>query len=113
MKNSITAKRPDGPAISARTKGRCYAIRNATADEAELLIYQDIGFWGMDSAQFARDLATITAATINVRINSNGGDVFAGIAIYNSLINHGARIVVYVDGIAASIASVIAMAGDE
>ena len=50
---------------------------------------------------------------INVRINSPGGDVFDGMAIYNTLKRHPARIVVDVDGLAASIASVIAMAGDE
>lgn len=50
---------------------------------------------------------------INVHINSGGGSVFGGIAIYNILKRHNAEIVVYVEGLAASIASVIAMAGDK
>jgi ATP-dependent Clp protease, protease subunit len=50
---------------------------------------------------------------VNLRTNSPGGSVFAGVAIYNTLTRHPARIEVDVDGVAASIASVIAMAGDE
>jgi ATP-dependent Clp protease protease subunit len=51
--------------------------------------------------------------TIDVRINSGGGDVFDGLAIYRQLVEHQARVIAHVDGLAASIASVIAMAGDE
>lgn len=50
---------------------------------------------------------------INIHINSCGGDVFEGLAIYNLLKEHMAKKIVYIDGIAASIASVIAMVGDE
>ncbi|MDF1511985.1 Clp protease ClpP, partial [Robertmurraya sp. DFI.2.37] len=50
---------------------------------------------------------------INLYINSPGGSVFEGITIHNMLKRHNARIIVHVDGVAASIASVIAMAGDE
>lgn len=52
------------------------------------------------------------AESIVVNINSNGGDVFSGVAIYNMLKRHPAKMIVNIDGIAASIASVIAMAGD-
>jgi ATP-dependent protease ClpP protease subunit len=52
-------------------------------------------------------------AELTLRINSPGGSVFDGVAIYNALKRHDAAITVWVDGIAASIASVIAMAGDE
>ena len=55
----------------------------------------------------------ITAGTINVRINSPGGNVFDGVAIANAIKSHPAKTVVYIDGIAASIASIIALAGDE
>ncbi|SUC26316.1 ATP-dependent Clp protease proteolytic subunit 1 [Providencia rustigianii] len=50
---------------------------------------------------------------INLHIHSPGGEVFEGIAIYNQLKNHNASITVYIDGLAASMASVIAMVGDE
>lgn len=84
------------------------------ADEATVFIYDEIGgTFGVDAQTFAEDLGEIDAKLINVRINSPGGSLFDGIAIYNSLLAHQARIVVYVDALAASIASVIAMAGDE
>ncbi|MDS1578729.1 head maturation protease, ClpP-related, partial [Escherichia coli] len=63
--------------------------------------------------QFVSDLNALGNINhINLHINSPGGDVFEGIAIFNALKNHGASITVYVDGVAASMASVIAMAGD-
>lgn len=90
----------------------------ADSKSAEILIYDEIGFsfWGesITAKQFVRDLADLgDVDTITVRINSPGGDVFDGVAIYNALRNHDARIVVQIDGIAASIASLIAMAGNE
>lgn len=83
--------------------------------EAELLIYGYIGGWmdGVSAESIVEQLGAITAGVINVRINSDGGAVTDGLAIYNALRRHAARKVVTVDGIAASIASLIAMAGDE
>jgi ATP-dependent protease ClpP protease subunit len=82
----------------------------------EILIYSDIGpeEWGGVSAKGIKaQLDTMRdAAQITVRINSPGGDVFDGFAIYNLLAEHPAAITVKVDGMAASAASVIAMAGD-
>lgn len=85
----------------------------------EILIYADIGpdYWGDGSSVSAKavkaQLDKMTdAAEITVRINSPGGDVFDGFAIYNLLAQHPAKIRVKVDGWAASAASVIAMAGD-
>ena len=66
----------------------------------------------MDAKQFVKDLAGVTAKSIRLRMNSPGGNVFDGIAIYNALKNHPATVNVEVDGLAASIASIIAMAGD-
>ncbi|EGD24662.1 head maturation protease, ClpP-related [Prescottella equi] len=82
---------------------------------AELLIYDVIGsYWRETSAQaIAEQIKDITADEITVRINSPGGSAFDGIAIMNALRAHNARVVVHVDGLAASAASVIAMAGDE
>ncbi|PDY62228.1 Clp protease ClpP [Bacillus cereus] len=54
-----------------------------------------------------------SANVININLNSPGGDVFDGIAIYNQLKNHPAKIIINVDGLAASAASIIAMAADE
>lgn len=85
---------------------------------AEVLIYGPIGEdWygnGVTAKQFRDDLkAAGDVSEIVVRVNSPGGEVFDGIAIYNELRAHKARKIVQVDGYAASIATVIAMAGDE
>ncbi|MEU2402807.1 head maturation protease, ClpP-related [Streptomyces rubiginosohelvolus] len=109
--------RPDRLAARAQVRadaGRAwYEIRNAAADEAEVLIYDDIGGWfGATADVFVRELAAVTAPNLRVRINSPGGSVFEGIAIANAIRLHPANVTVQVDGIAASIASVIAMAGD-
>lgn len=81
--------------------------------DTEVWIYDEIGGWGVTSQDFARELREIDSDTITLRLNSPGGEVYAGIAIMNSLIDHPARVVVKIDALAASIASVIAMAGDE
>lgn len=82
-------------------------------NDADIYIYDEIGFWGVTAKQFVSDLNALGDIThISLHINSPGGDVFEGIAIFNALKSHGATITVYVDGVAASMASVIAMAGD-
>ncbi len=77
-----------------------------------VLLYGDIG-GDVDSGSIARELmeAEATYNGIDVRINSVGGEVYAGIAIFNALRNSKADIRIYVDGIAASMASVIALCG--
>lgn len=93
---------------------------SAKSGGGEILIYDDIGpSWaGMIGAEwFAEQLKAIEQQaghldTLDVRINSYGGDVFEGLGIYNTLKNHRAKVTMRVDGIAASIASVIMMAGD-
>jgi len=84
----------------------------AKANETEISIYDEIGWFGVTASQFTRELALISTPAINLHLNSPGGDVFDGIAIYNALKAHKATVNVVVDSIAASIASVIAMAGD-
>ena len=83
---------------------------------AEVLIYGDIGaeefFGGIGAEEIYHELKALKNEDILLRINSNGGDVFEGLAIYNHLKDYGGRVDVVVDGLAASAASVIAMAGD-
>lgn len=98
----------------ARPRARWFRIENAAeSDSAEIYIYDAIHWFGVDVNELVDQLRRTKASTLHVRINSPGGDVFDGVAIYNALIRHDARVVVHVDGLAASIASVIAMAGDE
>jgi ATP-dependent Clp protease protease subunit len=89
----------------------------AKGTRGEIWLYDQIGasFWGdgITANEFRKELAALgKVSTINVRINSPGGDVFDGFAIYNQLVQHPAEIEVDVDGVAASIASIIAMAGN-
>ena len=79
---------------------------------AEVMIYGEIG-WEVTAKEFVKELTALEADQINVHINSVGGDVFDGVAIYNCLRLHPADVTVIVDGIAASAASFIAQAGDE
>jgi ATP-dependent Clp endopeptidase proteolytic subunit ClpP len=91
-----------------------YSMRAMARGSVEILLYDEIGAWGISAKQFALDLAACgDVSQINLRIHSPGGDVFAGMAIYNTLKAHPARLDVYIDGLAASMASVIAMAGDK
>lgn len=78
---------------------------------AELLLYDEIGFWGIWAVDVAAVLSTVSGP-LHVKINSPGGDVFDGIAIYNMLADYPDQVTVTVDSLAASAASFIAMAGD-
>ena len=92
---------------------RWYEFR-AQAKGAEIVIYDEIGAFGIPAKAFLDELKALGPVTeLTVRINSPGGSVFDGIAIYNALKRHDAAITVWIDGIAASIASMMAMAGDE
>lgn len=102
----------------AKNKKDNFKIRNKSATKAEIIIYAPIGdSWYEDSVsakRFSDELKDLpdTVNEIDLRLNSPGGDVFDGIAIYNRLKQHKAKINVYIDGLAASIASIIALAGD-
>lgn len=88
-----------------------FQIENST-DSADILLYDDIGQYGITAKDFISELSNVKASNINVRINSRGGEVYDGFAIYQALKSHPANVNVTVDSLAASIASVIAMAGD-
>lgn len=92
-------------------------IRAASEDDKSISIYDQIGeSWdgsGMTTKRMAGILRNIGAKDITVNINSPGGDFFEGVAIYNMLRQHQAKVTVNVMGLAASAASIIAMAGDE
>jgi ATP-dependent protease ClpP protease subunit len=109
-----------GRAISRRPQNRgggdWWKIGNADGERAEVFIYGFIGDdWAdedVTAASFTKTLRAITAPAIDLRVNSPGGHVFDGIAIYTALLEHPATIDVSVDGVAASAASFVSMAGD-
>ena len=96
-----------------------WKIINKADDSAEILIYEQIGksYWddsGVGAKQFAEDLKGLSVKGIknlDVGINSPGGSVFEGLAIYNMLVNFPGIVNTRIDGIAASISSVVFMAG--
>src|SRR5688572_9757277 len=99
-------------------KRQWFDIQNK-GDEAEIFIYAEIGqsFWSesVSAADFKRQLMALkgSVTSVKVRINSPGGSVFDGVTIYNLLRSFPASIETQVDGLAASVASVIALAGDK
>lgn len=107
--------------ISNRQRGRFDVIAKADADEATIYLYDMIvstddeaEWWGGISPQsFVKALTEITAGTIHLRVNSPGGSVFAARAMEQAIREHKSRIVVHVDGLAASAASFLIMAADE
>jgi ATP-dependent Clp protease, protease subunit len=90
-----------------------YAIR-ARAGGAEIAIYDEIGAYGVSAKGFLAELGALPEGTpIDLRLNSPGGSVFDAVAIHNALKRHEGPVTVWIDGIAASAASYVAMAGDE
>jgi ATP-dependent Clp endopeptidase proteolytic subunit ClpP len=98
-------------------KRNFYSIRSQTTDAGvtvEVRIYDEIGFWGVTAKDFIQELdaAANNAASIVVAINSPGGDVFDALAIYNALRRYESKVTTRVDGVAASAASIVFLAGD-
>ncbi|PWJ17591.1 head maturation protease, ClpP-related [Jannaschia seohaensis] len=90
-----------------------YAIR-ARGTGAEVAIYDEIGAYGVSAKGFLAELGALPEGTpIDLRLNSPGGSVFDAVAIHNAIKRHEGTVTVWIDGIAASAASYIAMAGDE
>ena len=86
----------------------------ADGNKAKIMLYGAVGDGdAVDSARVVSELSALAATheSIEVRINSKGGDVFSGIAIYNALKSSPANITIYIDGLAASIAAIIALCG--
>tara|TARA_Y100000592_G_scaffold2155_1_gene3374 strand:- start:16341 stop:17387 length:1047 start_codon:yes stop_codon:yes gene_type:complete len=89
-----------------------YNIKNESAETADIFIYSEVGGYDVNAQKFIEELKGLKDKNLNIHINSLGGSVFDGMAIYNALKNHKKKVTTKVEGIAASIASVIAMAGD-
>ena len=90
-----------------------YKIENATDDEAEVLLYDYIGWPYNDEREFVQMLSGLKQGKIVIRINSPGGDVFSANAIYNAIKAHPSKPITRIESLAASAASYIAMAGSQ
>ena len=94
-------------------KKRWFEMRAGAQQAAEIAIYDDIGAYGVSARDFIAELRTLSAPVIHLSINSPGGSVFDALAMYNALRQHSADILVDVLGVAASAASLVAMADDK
>jgi ATP-dependent protease ClpP protease subunit len=118
--SALLAQAPDRrtrrPAAQRSDDGRWYAIRDADGGDAgvaEIFLYDEIdSWWGVSAQDMIDELKRVTAPRIRLRINSPGGDVFDGLAIYQAFLSHPATVDVQIDGWAASAASYVAQAGD-
>ena len=95
-----------------------WQVKNEVNGNSEILLYGPIAgersWWGdeVTPRSFAEDLESLNGEDVTVRINSGGGDVFAAHAIHNQLIAYKGKVTVVIDGLAASAATIIAVAGD-
>lgn len=90
-----------------------FQMKAQESGELEILVHDEIGSWGISAKDFIKTLKDTPKATgIHLRINSPGGEVFEGNAIYNELLSYGVPIRATIDSLAASMASVLAMAAD-
>ena len=90
-----------------------YDIQNKAGTTADVYIFDEIGTYGVTAQEFITDIKDLKNTPINLRINSLGGDVFDGMAMYNVIKRREAKTTVYIEGIAASIATIIALGADE
>lgn len=95
----------------------CSIVQNKAAADAPtkavIYIFNEIGYWGTTAQEFVKELMVLDVQQIELNLNSPGGDIFDGVAIFNALKQHQAEVTVIVQGLAASAASFIAQAGDK
>ena len=90
-----------------------YNIQNKAGEAADIYIFDEIGTYGVTAQDFISEIKGLKDMPINLRINSLGGDVFDGMAMYNVIKRRESKTTVYIEGIAASIATIIALGADE
>lgn len=108
------AKRKDRESNNLITmNAKLYGMETTDDEKAEIMLYDEIGSYGSRGIDIIRMSKQFAGQNMAVRINSPGGGVIEGIAIYNALERHKGGVTIHIDGLAASMASVIAMAGEK
>lgn len=113
LHNLAEAARAKAQTAQQQRTGRSwYKIENKGGGDgpASIYVYDMIGEWGVSAQDFVNDLRGVKAQAIDLHVNCEGGEVFDGLAMYESLVQHPAEITAYVDGIAASAASFLVQA---
>ncbi|OAJ33403.1 head maturation protease, ClpP-related [Piscirickettsia salmonis] len=90
-----------------------YQIKAQANKRADVYIYDYIGDYGVEAKSFVMELQALDVEQINLRINSPGGSLTDGFTIYNAICRHNATVTTHIDGLAASMASIIALAADK
>ena len=90
-----------------------YNIKNLSKNSTEVVIYDEIGQWGIDSKSFIEEIKEISTENILLRINSPGGSVIDGLAIHDAIKRMPQKVTAQIEGLAASIATIIALGADE
>ena len=103
----------DNEAANMGRESNWYAIQSTEDGHAEISLFDEIGFGGTSAKQFISELKKLSGQHIHLRVNSVGGSVVEGTAIYNALRRHKGGLTVHIEALAASMASVVAMAGEE
>lgn len=110
QKNAESAAKYWGKSLD---KPDWYKIENLSEDNTEIMIYDVIGWPFNDASELVSSLSTMQDKKITVRINSPGGDVFDAVSIFNALQSHKSKVTTRIEGLAASSASFLALAGKE
>tara|TARA_R110000851_G_scaffold114153_2_gene239123 strand:+ start:10459 stop:11433 length:975 start_codon:yes stop_codon:yes gene_type:complete len=90
-----------------------YNIKNLSETSTEVVIYDEIGAWGVDSKSFIEEVKQISTDNVLLRINSPGGSVIDGLSIHDAIKRMPQKVTAQIEGLAASIASIIALGADE
>ena len=90
-----------------------YNIKNISKTTTEVVIYDEIGQWGIDSKTFIDEIKEISTENVLLRINSPGGSVIDGLSIHDALKRMPQKVTAQIEGLAASIATIIALGADE
>ncbi len=91
-----------------------YRIENKTDKEPTIYIYDEIGYWGISAEEIVQDIEAFDdSVTLHIRYNTPGGSIFDGLSIFNAIKRHKGETISHIDGLAASISSVMALASDE
>ncbi len=90
----------------------CFRVTNADSPKPKMYVYDVIGGWDMDAAEFVQAVHAIKAPSMDLHINSPGGFVWDAVSMFEALQNHPSTVDVHIDGLAASAASFLAQAGD-
>jgi ATP-dependent protease ClpP protease subunit len=89
-----------------------WRLVNADSERPKMYVYDVIGGWDLDASSFVQAVHSVTAPAMDVHVNSPGGLVFDAVAMYEALRGSSATVDMHIDGLAASAASFLAMAGD-